>query len=154
MGGDRDTVFANAITVTASVAYVAGESIGGKWTFPVCIGAFGTGVIELVTVLDAGAQAAPMDIIFFSQDPASSTLTNKSAVTIHANDRAKVIGWVQMVAANYTTSTGLSIGNVKDPTPFKIPAGTRSLYAVAIARGTPTYPAASNISVKIGIRKD
>lgn len=149
---DRQRIDATGIVID-TVAYTVGDSVGGLWQFPKALGSEGSGVVEQITILDLDNQKQPMDIIFFNDAPLSG-FTNNAAVTLAAGDRLKVIGWVPVLAADYTAIATTAIATVTLPRPFTLSLRNTSLYAIAVARGTPTFTGAANLLANIIVRKD
>lgn len=150
-GGATSTIrVTSAQTVTASSAYVTGNVVGGNITFTNAVPiASGGGIIQTVVVRGKAGQAVPYDIFLF--DSAPSTQTDKTAVALTTGDLAACIGTISvsgMVLGAATTNgiiTSTGLGQA-----FKLGSGT-TLYAVLVARGTPTYASTSDVSLDLVI---
>lgn len=123
-------------TVTAA-AYAAGNVIGGKFTLPNAARlAAGAGLIQAATLLSKTATTAAIDMVIFSADPSTSTLTDKANPVIAAADLDKIVGVIHLT--DWSAIGTISVAqNVAVGLPFRLPAGT-SLYAVLIARAAIT----------------
>lgn len=104
--------------------------------------------LDTIIIRDAAAQSAAMDIVFFDTEPAATTFTLNSALTIHATDQPFVAGHRSVVAGNYCAFATSSVGTVPSiGLPIIKPIGVaQSLWAVAISRGSPTYGTTSALN--------
>ena len=139
-------------TVSAAVAYAAGDSVGGKITLANAIPiSAGRGTIEAVILTDLAKQDAALDILFFNDDPSGTTFTDNAAFDLADADIGKYAGHVSLVAANYSSLADNSVAVLRNVgLPFKL-AGT-TLYAHIVSRGTPTYAAVGDITLRVLIR--
>lgn len=138
-----------APTVTASSVYASGNSVGGLLTFAgVGRASGGSGFIQAVTLNFKSAQTAATDFAFCNATPASTTLTDKTAVSVAVADFDKC----RVVHITDCTSLGTpsvcSADNLA--LPFALPTGT-SGYGFLVTRGTPTYSATSDVSVALRV---
>lgn len=155
-----------AQTVTASSAYAAGNAIGGKMTIAGAarvsgsLGAAGTGgIIQQVVMNSKSVQTGQVDVFLFNSDPSSSTCTDKTNFVLATADFDKVIGVASIpgTAANnsgwFSGGTG-SVGQANNlAMAFDLSSAT-SIFGCAVARGTPTYAATSDISLKLQILRN
>lgn len=133
-----------AVTVTAS-AYSSGNVLGTKQTIAGADagGGYG-GLIQSIIINSKAAQTVPIDIILFKSDPASSTFTDKAALSINAADFDKILAVVHV-----TDWTNLGTPGVAQALNLAIPYGPgagASLYAVAVVRGAVTPVSTSDFS--------
>jgi hypothetical protein len=154
-----------AQTVTAS-AYSAGNAVGGLMTIAGAarvsgsLGASGTGgILQQVVMNSKSVQTAQMDVFIFNSNPTSSTCTDKTAFVLATADFDKVVGVASIPGAPANNSgwfsggTG-SVGQANNlAMAFDLSSAT-SLYACAVTRGTPTFAATSDISLKYQILRD
>lgn len=137
-------------TVTAS-SYAAGNDVGGLLTVasPTPV-AGGAGRIEEVTVYAKSAQTAQLDVVWCgSQNPTSSTITDKTAVSVAAADfnKCRTIAHLSTWDSFGTVSVATS-GQIAEP--FALASGTTG-YAFLVARGAPTFASTSDLQVNFRI---
>jgi len=141
-------------TITPTIdtnAYGNGDVVGGLLTFPLAFPTTLSGILEGVTVRDKQAANIQLDLVLFSDQPTASTTTDQGAPSIHANDVNKIVGVINIATADYTTINGKSVATKRD-LGLPINSAGRNLYALLISRGTPTYTAASNLSLTIAVK--
>lgn len=141
-------------TLANAGAYTAGDVVGTLVTFSKPARQPGSGVILSVVITDLAKQSVDLDVIFFNLNPAATTFTDNAALDIPDADLTKVCGHVSITADDYTAlndnsfATKGGIGLV-----FQVPDWTYDLYAVIVARGTPTY-ASGDVSLQVGLLLD
>jgi hypothetical protein len=146
------------ITVTPTIdtaIFAAGDAVGGKQTLTSAVhGTSGIARLDGLTVIDKGNQKSVLDIVFFESDPTAATITNNAAF-VFSTDISKVIGRVQVAAADYQTINGIAVAQVPLTTlpPVVLKAnGSTSLFAAVILRsGTPTYVSAGDLIFKYSL---
>jgi hypothetical protein len=110
-----------------------------------------TGIIESIAVVDQDDQGQALDIVIAD---ASITLgTENTAVSISDADAAKILGIVEVAAADYVDLVNSQLANIRNIGMVVQPNTGTSLYVGAISRGTGTYTA-SGIVLRIGIVQD
>ena len=108
------------------------------------------GLIQSVIILDAAAQAADLDVVFFDGDPTGTTFTDNDAFAPAAADLDKMVGvaavtdWKSFSANALGQALNLAI-------PFVITNYSGSLYAALVSRGTPTFAAATDVILRVNI---
>jgi hypothetical protein len=140
-------------------AYAAGQQVG----IPVEIknaaedsGACST--LQSFVVLDPAKQNQPLDVIFFSQKPASSG--DGVAFNPSASDLANCLGSASILAANYSAFSANSVATAPNirlklkPSKASASQSNTSVWAVVVSRGTPAYGAANNLTIVLGLDKD
>ena len=140
-------------TVSTSPAYTAKDAVGSNMTFAGAARAnAGSGVITKVLVEDKGQQMAALDLVLFNTNPAAATDNAIFAPSDAELAPDLCVGVIPIGAyADFSTN---SIATVPCNLPFVCAAGSTSLYGVLVARGTPTYPGASDIVVTLHILQD
>lgn len=141
-------------TVQATPDYSGGDVIGGLMTLADAAAFDGDGgVIEHAAAYVAiDASLLPLAVLVFNANPSASTITENSAFVLHADDRAKLVGVLDLdQVADLGTPVILYTANAHIP--FSIPDG-KDLYAVAIASGTMNLGAATDLTFVFGIRRD
>lgn len=143
-----ETVGTATPTVSTS-AYATGDCVGGLMTFSTAFSeSGGTGLLQRVTIMCKSAQTAQLDMILFSDNPSSSTLTDNAAIAIAAADFDKVAGVVHITDWTNlgTPSVGFAYGLA-----LPIKGTGTSMYGVLVSRGTPTLASTSDIKVQIQV---
>lgn len=143
-GDDRESVnikqVTPALTLFGTTQYTAGDVMGGKLFAEGIIGREGEALLESVRVLDMDDQGAEMDLIFLSDDPSTSTLTDNAAPAWAALDKTKMVGFIRILAADYiSVGSGMKVAQKVFPLPIRSSRADGNIYVVIIARGTPTY---------------
>jgi hypothetical protein len=107
----------------------------------------GEGYCELagITILDASKQDSIIDIWFFSTSPTVTSTDNAAFAMTSANQKLQCIGCVILTTSNggYSDAAAVSTGewdnlNKIMRLPYTATTPT-TIYAIAVARGTPTY---------------
>jgi hypothetical protein len=155
-----------AQTVTASSAYTAGNAVGGLMTISGAsrvsgsLGAAGTGgIVQQVVMNSKSVQTAQIDVFLFNSNPSGSTCTDKTAFVLATADFDKVIGVASIpgTTANnsgwFSGGTG-SVGQANNLAMAFDLASATTIYACAVTRGTPTFTATSDISLKYQILRN
>ena len=133
-----------------STAYTSGDLIGGKLTLAGVAPYSGAGIlIQKVALSDLAKQDAAVDVVFFNANPDGTTFTDNSALDVADADLPKVAGFLSIAAGDYCDFNDNSIANKSD-TPVEVKLnGTSVLYAVVVARDTPTYASASDLQLMV-----
>lgn len=134
-------------TVTASSAYTSGNALGGLLTLTK-MGNFGASMLRGIVVTDKANQKSAMDILFFGQT--FTATTDKNAVAISAGDLVNSMGHVNVATGDWITVGAATAVATKSSLwiPMTVLGGDNTLYAQLVTRGTPTYAATSDISVR------
>ena len=145
-----------SLTVQAAV-YAAADVVGGKLTLTNAVRSrsFGIGgVIESVVLRDLAAQTGDYDLVIFNADPSATTFTENGPIDVADADLGKVVGVVKLVASTHRTafadSCVYSVGGLN----LSLAGAGSNLYAVLVARGTPTFAATTDVSLELFIRQD
>lgn len=155
--GGLTTVITAVPTVSASPAYTAGDCVGGLMTLANAVRSGPlSGVIAFAEVMCKSAQTFAFDVILFGANPTGSTLNDNAAIAVAAADFDKIVGVIQITGTspaawvNVGTPSFAAVANAGIP--IKLAATT--LYAVLVARGTPTLGSTSDIKFALGILQD
>lgn len=132
--------------------YASGDLIGGKLTIP----APDTGKIVSVRLVDQAGQASVIDLVLWSADPSGTTFTDNAALDVADTDMVALIGVVPIAAADYDTFADNRVATVPNYNLVYGPLakgqnGGYSMYGALVSRGTPTYAAATDLILSIGI---
>jgi len=151
------------VTATPTVdtaIYASGDLIGAKLTFSNALPDY-TGAATLVSaeIVDKASQAVDMDLVLFVTNPSNTTFTDQATFDIADGD----LGYVG-TAINFGSSSRFAfndnavkyVGSVFYPLVGRTSSGALSttLYGALISRGTPTFAASSDVTVKICLAWD
>lgn len=136
-----------------TVAYTAGEVVGGLMTFEVAPQGF-DGEIKSVLVVDAANQKEPYTLYVFSAEP--SAFVDTAAFMPTAADLNKLVTTVTVGTADYTTSAstiGYALLGGHEDTDMDVPihSDNGDLYIYAVADGTPDYATASDLVLVVTV---
>lgn len=143
-------------------AYSAGDNVAGLKTIDALGSAFGSGVLKHVTITDNADQKAAMTIVFFDSLPASTFTNNVAFPALTDADLGRVIGKVEVLAADYTTLNGKAVATVECSIALWSMQSTagpdgpdkRTAYYAIQTSGTPTYTGTGSVKVKFGFLGD
>lgn len=143
-------------TVEATPDYADEDVLGGKQSITDAARlAAGSGVVNFLSVSSKVDITVGIRVTFFKSDPSSTTFTENSTLALDAADYDKVLGHVDIAAAdwadlgtpNIATKTNINI-------PFNLPASVTTLYAVATAQGAINLGSTSDLTFNYGILQD
>lgn len=142
------------LSVTPAVtagAYTTGMVAGGKLSLAGATRlAGGSGIIQSVSVAKKAALSAPYDVFFFHTDPSNGAFPDNSPLNLSVADLPALIGVAHCTdLIDAGTPKILQAANLA--LPFKLPAGTTTLYAVPVIRGSETYASTSALVLNVGI---
>jgi hypothetical protein len=143
-----------AVTPTVdTVAYTAGDVVGGLMTFAVTPQGF-DGEIKSVLVTDAANQKEPYTLYVFNEAP--TTFADQAAFMPTAADLNKLVTTVTVGTADYTTSAstiGYALLGGHEDTDMAIPVHSDNgdLYIYAVAASTPDYTTASDLVLTVTV---
>lgn len=141
---------------TTSTPYTSGDQVGSAVEIgPMCTDAGGTGTLLSLTMVDKAKQASDTDIFFFNQSPTVTSSDNTAFDMTDANAILQYIGHVSFSSADYKTSTSSSFIASKAIGLGLSAAGVaKSVYALVVTRGTPTYAAGADLELICHINRD
>ncbi len=140
-------------TVTTGSAYASGNAVGTLLTFSNAVrNAQWGGIIQSASVIDKSGQSVPYDLILFTSNPSSTTVTNKSAVAVAGADAFKMLPPIQFSGIVLGAASTNGIISVNPSNMFV--ASTTDIYGILVTRGAPTYSGASDIRVTLYIMPD
>ena len=145
-------VFKDTPTITAG-AYSANEAVGGLITFTnvATTDSRGSGVIQSITIIDDAAQNAELELHLF--DRTFTATTDNAAFDPTDADLENYIGYILVTTADYAGFVDNSAAHVSNVGLAFNLAGT-SLFGQLVTRGTPTYAATDDLTIKIGVLQD
>ena len=141
-------------TVTAAGAYTAGDAVGGLLTFANAGDAsYSSGVIDAVIVIDKDSEDVALELHLFN---VTFTATADNAAFDPSDaDLANYIGYIEIGTGDYTAFNDNSVACVKNQNlQFNLVDAGTSLFGQLVTRGTPTYTATTDITVKVVIQQD
>lgn len=113
--------------------------------------------IESVTVVDQANQKSALDILFFSANPSNTTVTVNGALDVDDGDLDNYfLGHISVAATDYASLADNAYGTkqgISLPV-FSSRQGVRDIYCIVVCRGTPTFAAATDLRIKLGIKQD
>ena len=129
--------------VVAGGAMTTGDALGGKIQFD---NLPRSGVIHSIIINDAAKQSANIDVYFYTGDIVGTADHDPFAPT----DIEQLLGTGVVLVDTWKANSDSSIGSVDNiGLPYNVPSGT--LYVHLVTRGTPTYVAATDVSIRLGI---
>ena len=145
-------VFQSTPVTSNGVAYATGEQIGAVNTITQAVAdTRGTVQLESIVVIDKHKQKAAIDVFFFDQVPALTSVDN-GAFTLPTAELLKCIGVVSIAAADYADTAAQAVATVRRiDLILQAVAKKRDLYYVLVSRGTPTYASTSGLVLKFGL---
>lgn len=151
----RQRTEAEALTVDTN-AYTANDVVGGLITFNVA-NAAGSGVIRWARLVDDDNEKAELTLYLFNESP--TTIADDAAFAPAIADLKKYIGKILFQAADYETINGNAVailghGVSTDYLNIDFTSSDGNLYGYLVCTGTPTYTAATDLHVTLGIWLD
>jgi hypothetical protein len=145
-----DGLVANIVPVLSTSIYASGDVMGAPIEVEnVAQNTKGLAYLRSLVVLDAANQKAAMDILLFDRDPGNIGADN-AALSLTTAQLDYIIGVVSVAAADFSTlkaatnAVALKQPNLLIPTAVK----SKSIWAVFVSRGSPTYASVSDLTVK------
>lgn len=139
-------------TVSTTPAYTAADQIGGIQTIRGVNENAGadTCILSSVTILDKGAQKSALDIFIFDELP-TVTSSDNVAVAISDAEMEKAVAHIVVLAADYRDiGSTSSVAHLRNLNLLVKPVASGTVYAVVVARGTPTYLSTTDLVFKYG----
>lgn len=156
--------FMSVVSVTPTVdtsIYASGDLIGTKLTFSNALSqATGSGVLLSAIIADAAKQTSDLELVIFGSNPSSTTFTDQAAFAIADADLSKVQAIILFSSSDrYSYSDNLVSFKGSIAIPVKAFSSTsgapgRHLYGALVSRGTPTFAAANDVTITVGITQD
>ena len=136
-----------APTVTAG-AYSAADVVGGLLTFSVNSPS-GCGSINKLVITDDANQKAAGSLFLFNAAPTS--IANNAAGNLAIADLKKIVSVIAVVADDYKTVNGNAYAVIDDINDVYKADGKGNLYGYFICSGTPTYTAATDLTLTLSV---
>jgi len=138
-------------TITAG-AYSAADAVGGLITFADAAYGDGRGNIRHFIVIDDADQGVELELHLF--DRTFTATADNAAFAPSDDDLENYIGFVQVLTTSYANfSTNQVATTTNYDFPFNLAPGGTSLFGQLVTRGTPTYAAVDDLTVKLVIMR-
>jgi hypothetical protein len=137
--------------ITASSAYVANNSVGGKLTFANIAGPQQSGVIQNVTVTCKTAQTTGYKLYIFTGNPGTMTITDKATPTTSNTDLPYLMDVITLGSVDSTLTGSI---NVADNIGRAFVSQDQNLYGILVTNATPTYTATRDVFVTLTVLQD
>ena len=140
-------------TITAG-AYSANDAVGGLITFAdAAYKTFGSGVIQTILVIDDAKQSAELELHLFNKT--FTATSDNAAFDPTDGDLENYIGFILVTTADYASLTDNSAASVSNVgLAFNLTSGGTSLFGQLVTRGTPSYAATDDLTIKLAILQD
>lgn len=146
-----------SVTPTIGVdAYTANDVVGGLLTFNFA-NSGGGGVVRWARVVDDDDEKAELALYLFNASP--TAIADDAAFAPAVADLKKMVGKVLFEAADYETinSNAVAIighGVSTDFLNIDFTSASGNLFGYLVCTGTPTYTAATDLTVTLGVWLD
>lgn len=150
-----DGIVREVIITTTDTQYSVDEVIDGvKEVTGVVNDSKGSCLLKSITVLDKEDQKSDLDIYFFNEAPVTTVGADNAAFALADSDLAKVIGKVNIAAADYVSSTNNAVATVTNiQMILQSIKDKRTLHLLVISRGTPDFTAGTDLILKLGLER-
>jgi len=152
VAGSEGATVSQTPEITAG-AYSAGDAVGGLLTFAnAARRSGGGGVIKTVTIIDDAGQDAELELWLF--DRTFTAIADNSAWAPAEADLERLIG---VISTEESSQGWLAAGT---PSAVTIDVSARydvtgtSMFGQLVTRGTPTYVATDDLTIKVGLLQD
>lgn len=136
--------------VIQAAAYSAGDAVGGKLTFSGLARAVGAGIkISGIVITDKAKQAASLDLVLFDRD--FTATADNSPFDPSDDDLLNIVGVISVVTADYSQFVDNAVV-AKSASIACRPVST-GLFGQLVSRGTPTFAATSDLSIKMAVEQ-
>lgn len=152
--GSYGKILEPTLSITADT-YTAGELLGPLLTISGPAAKLGGSfVIEGASLFDQKGQNPSVDMIFFNDNPLSTTFTDAASLTVDPNDHAKIEGVIHI--SDWTVFNASGFGQDKDANlKIQMPSSQNTLYMAMITRTALSVVAAtSDFGPKLHIMND
>lgn len=139
------TVTSQLALTVGTDAYTAGDVVGGLLEFDV-VESGGGGVVGQIEIADDHDQKEPYKLYLFNAAP--TTIADDAAFAPTIADLKKLIGIVEIAAADYSTINSNAWAQVRDINIW-YSAQTGTLYGYLVADETPDYNAATDLTITL-----
>ena len=127
-------------------AYTALDCVGAELLFVLDSP---RGVIKRLTIVDNDSESAQLILYLFDAQVTAPARTDADAFAPADADLAKLIMAIPIAVADYVDVAAVSAATVTLDRAFVLAAGATTLYGSLVCVGTPTYTAATDLTVKL-----
>lgn len=138
-------------TVKVSGAYTANDVMGGLQTVTLKEGRFTSGTIRRVNLVDDDSEGAALTIYVFDALP--STIADDAAFAPTVADLKKLCGVISVAAGDYVTVNGNDY-MLKTEQNIDFNSTTGAVYLYIVCTATPTYTAATDLTLELWVWED
>ena len=129
-------------------AYTANDVVGGLLTFNVTSPS-NVGVINKLVIADDDNEKAAGSLFLFNAAPTS--IANNAAGALAIADLKKIVSVIAVAADDYVTINGNAYAVIDDINDVYKADGKGCLYGYFICSGTPTYTAATDLTLTLSV---
>ena len=150
VGAEGDTI-PQTPTISASTIYAAGDAVGGLLTFVNAARvSAGGGVIKSMIIVDDDQEAGALELWLFNQT--FTATADNAAFDPSEADLENLVGVITTNDGTWFDTANQSVADVEASRRYDL-TGT-SLFGQLVTRGTQTYTAVDDLTVKIGLLQD
>lgn len=153
----KKKIFKVAVNPVIDTAiYAAGDAMHtGAIRVQNCLQYNDSGRIVGVTLTNSAIVAGVITMYVFASNPSGSTITANAALNIVAADLPKLLGHINIAAADYEAFSATTEATVVSNLAVKNDTDLRDLYVVLkIKSGTPTYASTTGLNLNLLIEQD
>lgn len=152
---NRQKVITASPTIDTN-AYTANDVVGGLLTFDIS-NAGGGGVVRWARVVDDDNEKAELTLYLFNAAP--TTIADDAAFAPVVADLKNYVGKVLFEVADYETINGNAVAMIghgvsTDLVNIDFPSSSGNLYGYLVCTATPTYTAATDLTISLGVWLD
>jgi hypothetical protein len=115
----------------------------------------GGGKIVSIAIVDVLKAKPVFDLLIFSASPTVASADNAALDITDAEMVAKFQGFVSIASGDWSDLSGSSVVSLKNLNlRVQAGAGSKDLYALCFSKGTPTFSAATALTIKVNIEQD
>lgn len=147
---DKKAFYVTATPTIDTAIYAAGDRVGSLMTLAnVADESSGIVVLKSLIIVDQTALTAATDVLFFDSSPTIASADNAALNITDAEMTARFIGRVVVATGDFTALAANSVAVKAGIELMMRPAlGTRDIYCLLQARGTPTYTSTTSLTLK------
>lgn len=151
VGGDGDNI-SETPAITAG-AYSAGDQVGGMLEFQNAARvANGSGMLTDVMIVDDAGQEATLELWLFSETATASDAGDNAVAAITEGDAENLVAIINLTS--YFDGGVPHVAQQELTKRYECTGDQASLFGILITRGTPTYAATDDLTIKIKVLQD
>lgn len=148
-------------TIDTAAAFATGDAMHtNALEFDNILQQNGSGVVRGVTVSDLDKLTTDLDVVIFTSDPTSSTITANAAFDADDTDLLACAGHVSIVDTDYTAFNDNAVANKECYVPVDkntiddSGSDARDLWVVLVSRDTDNFSTATALTVTLYVEQD